>query len=265
MNWTEEEQELIAIFDSYIEKCSTSAFMQDGTFYRYIPQILAVTQGDVRKTSQYCQEVIATGSFSPFKQQQSPSRLKISAAASAVAPEEIPIIRPQGWQEARLHYTRKFSVFWTALFAGIAASTVFFLAKRSPNIDSVSTYQNLALFCPSSVLANARSALERRDGAAIFSAIAELEKLEVQQAGKLDPECQQILWQSQLIYAIEFLASSGKQKQAVTYLCKISPDFLQDKGITPWFARWSNTNNSFAAWLSDYKLRNSCAAASYLE
>lgn len=264
MNWTKEEQELIVLFDSYIKKCSNSAFMQDGVFYRYIPQILAITQGDVRKTSEYCQEVITTGSFSLHKQQP-PDKLKIAPAASEFAPENVSKVNPQGWQETRLHYTKKFSLFWTALFVLGAIGTVFFLAKRSPNVDSVNVYQNLASFCPSNLLENAQSALDRREESAIATAIAQIEQLEIQQAGRLAPECRQILGQSQLVYAIEFLASSGRQKQAVPYLCKVTPEFLQDKEVVPWFARWSNINVDFASWLQDYKIKNSCPSAPYLE
>lgn len=257
MNWTKEERELIALLDRFVARYAESEQFQDGSFYPQILRILATTKGNLQVTEQYCEELLATGSISLVSSEPQPA-----SPPELITPE--PAARPNR-QQSRMHYTKKFNPWWTVLFSLVALGTVFFIAKKSPSTSSVTTYQNAALLCSAGVVEAAQKALEQREESFLQEAIASIEETKAEQAGRIDTRCQQLLWETQFIYAIDFLASSGKQKQAVTYLCRIAPQFFQYKDVLPWFARWSNTNSDFAQWLEQYKQTNSCAIAPYLE
>lgn len=58
MVWTKEEQELIAILDSFLENCSQSDKFKYSNYHRFLQQILSVTNGEIAATRQYCEQIL---------------------------------------------------------------------------------------------------------------------------------------------------------------------------------------------------------------
>ena len=264
MLWTKEESELISVLDSFLESCSQSEKLKDSSPHRLLEQILAVTKGEVTATKQYCQQVLNNGG--PIAQQQlNPENSLVERRDSVASSIDSFNIARETLPRPLVSKTAKFQSFWTLLFLILATVTIFFAAKKLPKTSNVETVSNLATLCPASLLETARIGITNRNELLLEKAIADFQVLEETQGERLGIECQQMLWETQFVYAIDFLASSGQQKQAVENLCNISPQYYQNRETIPWFTRWSNINSEFSQWLTQYKLENDCAVASYLE
>jgi hypothetical protein len=268
MVWTKEETELINILDEFVENCSQSYQLKNINCHRLIRQILSETQGEVEATQKYCQQVLNAEQKITNNQKVN---LEDLLKGNFLEKENYSAIPPitstnsvnsltETWSR-----TQNFKSFWTILFILCSSIAIFFTAQKSPNLNSLNTYSNIAIFCPANLIETAQTGIRNHDRAFLLKAIAGFQQLKKQQANQLGLECEQILWETQFIYAIDFLASQGRRKEAVKNLCKISTQYFQNKEVIPWFTRWSNTNQNFSQWLTKYKANNSCPVASYLE
>ena len=262
MIWTKEEQELIAILDNFIENCTQTESLKNSNNHRLLEQILAVTKGDVAATRKYCEQLLKSGGISAPKNEEKLVAKKSFSALPAVKPVAPP---QQNFQQSRIVKTRKFKPFWTLLFLLCASITIFFTAKTSPRVSSTKTLSNVAMICPANLMETARVGITNHDELLLKQAIADFQALKERQANQIGMECEQMLEEAQFIYAIDFLASRGQQKQAVANLCAISAEYYQNRELIPWFTRWSNTNPDFGQWLTQYKIDNNCTVAIYLE
>lgn len=262
MIWTNKEKELIAILDKFIENCSRAENLKNSSHHRLLEQILAVTKGDVATTKKYCEQILNPQAISQEKKENNLATLKSSGVKQAVTPFEQP---QQNYSPSRKIKIKKFKSFWTLLFLLCSIVTIFFIAKKSPYISSSKTFSSIAVICPANLIETARAGITNRDELLLEKAIADFQALKEKQNDLIGIECEQILGEAQFIYAIDFLASQGKQKKAVANLCAISAEYYQNRELIPWFTRWSNTNPDFGEWLTQYKIKNNCSVATYLE
>jgi hypothetical protein len=262
MVWTKEEQELITILDNFVENCSQSHQLKNINCHRLIRQILVETKGEVKATQKYCQQILNSEKKITSNQQVNIEDLLKRDFSEKENYSAIPPITSTNSVNS---VTETFKSFWTILFILCSLITIFFTAEKSPNLNSPNTFSNIAIFCPANLMETAKTGIRNRDEAFLIKAIADFKNLKKQQANQLGLECEQILWETQFIYAIDFLASQGRKKEAVKNLCEISTKYFQNKEVIPWFTRWSNTNQNFSQWLINHKSNNSCSVASYLE
>lgn len=275
MVWTKEEQELIAILDRFVENCSDSEKLKNINYHRLIRQILAKTKGDIKATQAYCQQVLNSSRNLSQNQEINLEDLidENFAAENYLTRNNIEHQKEvknfnasqQDLRDYQVFTTSKFKSFWTVFFLLVSFVAIFFTAKKSPNIASSNTYSNIAIFCPTKLIETAQTGIKNRDEALLIKAIADFKDLKQQQGNLLGLECEQVFWETQFIYAIDFLASQGQRKKAVKNLCEISTKYFQNTEVIPWFTRWSNTNPNFSQWLTQYKANNSCPVARYLE
>ncbi|VEP15524.1 hypothetical protein H1P_3410007 [Hyella patelloides LEGE 07179] len=267
MVWTKEEQELIAILDSFLENCSQSDKFKYSNYHRFLQQILSVTNGEIAATRQYCEQILGFHKKKNKPQEENKISTSISipqkwrSRKSQASPNQL-ISHSSPLKKSR---QPKFKSSWTVLFLISTIVTVFFAAQKSPNIVSFNKISNLATLCPVSLIETAQTGIKNHDKLLLGKAIADIQQLRKKQADRLGIECEQALSEAQFIYAINFIASQGQSKQAVTYLCEISPKYYQNQPVIPWFTRWSNSNQEFKQWLTQYKTNNNCPVASYLE
>ena len=262
MIWTQKEQELIAILDNFVEKCTRTESLKHSNHHRLLEQILAVTKGEVAATKKYCEQLLKSGGISIQKDEEKLRAEKSMSVRESVNPLEIP---QQDFQQSKTRNQKKFKSFWTLLFLICATITIFFTAKKSPRVSSTKTFSNMAVICPVNLMEAAQVGITSHDELLLKQAIADLQSLKERQGNQIGIECEQMLGEAQLIYAIDFLASRGQQKQAVANLCAISTEYYQSRELIPWFTRWSNTNPDFGEWLTQYKIDNNCSVATYLE
>ena len=265
MSWTKQEQELIAILDDFLANCSKSEKLKNTNYHLLLEQLLLLSKGEVAATKQYCQQILG---FEATEQKQDNQNLEdfitydnLDFYQSKKSSSKVNNNFPQ----STISQTIKFKSFWTLLFLFIASITVFFTAKKDPNLSSVETFSNIAMICPANLIETAKVGIKNREESLLKYAIANLQQLKTEHANQLGTECEQVLWETQFIYAIDFLASQGQTKKAVKNLCEIAPQYYQSKEVIPWFTRWSNTNQNFRQWLNQYKAENKCSVASYLE
>lgn len=263
MVWTEEEQELIAISDRFVADCTQSEKMKNINHYLLLQQILLSNKGNVKAIKKHCQKIIApqTTDFSE------PELFVVSSIQQPIAEKLINSDdKSDNHDNKKVQVaTKKIRSFWAVLFILFSLVVIFFSAKRSPNLSSNETFSNVATFCPAGLIEKAQQGVINHDKLMLEEAIASLQELKQQQANRLGAECEQILWETQYVYAIDFLASKGQRKPAAETLCSIPPQYYQNKEIIPWFTRWSNTNADFSQWLQQYKITNDCPVANYLE
>ena len=262
MVWTKEEHELIDVLDRFLESCSKSEKLKQSNYYRLLPQIIRVTKGNVRVTEQYCQEILHTAEENTSERANDNDILSVEKKRSHNAQQ---LHQPNNSLDSTEKFRQpKFKVYWTILFLIGSIFTIFFAAEKSPK-TTPNTFYNVAILCPASAVETARLGLRNHDKPLLEKAIADLQTIREQQGNLLDGECEQMLWKTQFVYAIDFLASQGQTKEAAINLCQISPQYFQNKAVIPWFTRWSNTNREFGQWLEQYKSERSCPVASYLE
>ena len=263
MIWTKKEQELIAILENFIENCPQTESLKNSNYHQLLEQILAVTKGEVAATKKYCEQLLSPQGISKSKNAEK----KLMTENSFSFQQSVkPVAKPQqSFQQSRIFKTRKFNPFWTLLFLLCTTITIFFTAKKSPQISSSKTFSNVAVICPANLMDTAQVGITNRDELLLKQAIADFQALKAKQGNQIAIECQQMLGEAQFIYAIDFLASRGQQKQAVANLCAISAEYYQNRALIPWFTRWSNTNPDFGQWLTQYKIDNNCSVATYLE
>jgi hypothetical protein len=265
MVWTKEEKELITILDNFVENCSQSNQLKNINCHRIIRQILAETKGEVNATQKYCQQILNSDKKITNNQKVNLADLLEEDFSKKENYSAMPPITSINSVIETGTQTQNFKSFWAILFVLCSLITIFFKAEKSSNLNSPNTFSNIAIFCPANLMETAQAGIRNRDEAFLVKAIADFQQLKKQQANQLGLECEQILWETQFIYAIDFLASQGRRKEAVKNLCKISTKYFQNKEVIPWFTRWSNTNQNFSQWLTKYKANNSCSVASYLE
>lgn len=260
MVWTKEEQDLIAVLDSFVNRCAKSEKMRDVNYYFLLHKILLSTKGEVAATKKDCQTIIdaetKTEEQELFVKSHQPINEKPIKLANKLNHDA---------QNVKKRASSKIKSFWATLFIIFSLIVIFFSAKKSPNLSSNETFSNVATFCPTDLIEKAQKGIVNQDKVILEQAIASLQELKQQQANQLGVECEQILWQTQYVYAINFLASEGERKPAVEVLCSIPAEYYQDKEMIPWFTRWSNANSEFERWLQQYQATNSCSAAAFLQ
>lgn len=256
MVWTKEEEELIAVLDSFINSCAKSEEMQNVNYYLLLQQVLSSTKGEVSATKKYCNIILDTAEVELNEKEPS-----FTVDKSYVGERQIKLINNKTTKKA----SSKIKSFWATLFIVSSLIVIFFSAKRSPNLSSNDTVSNVATFCPTDLIEKAQKGIVNQDKVILEEAIASLQELKHSTANQLGVECQQTLWETQYVYAINFLASEGERKPAVEVLCSIPAQYYQDKDVIPWLTRWSNTNSEFERWLQQYQATNDCSAAVFLQ
>ena len=262
MVWTEEEQELIAVADEFLADCAQLEEMKNINYHLLLQQILLSNRGNAQATRKYCQTVVEAK-----HRHKEPELFVLSSNQPTLTKQSTELEDELAKNEPIKPKvkTSKIRSFWAALFVLFSLIVIFFSAKKSPNLSSNETFSNVATFCPPNLTKKAQQGIVNHDRLMLEQAIASLQSLKQQQANQLGAECEQILWETQYIYAIDFLASKGQRKPAVETLCSIPAQYYQDKEVIPWFTRWSNTNADFSQWLQQYKINNDCPVATYLE
>lgn len=270
MDWTNKEQELIDVLDSFLADCAQSENLKDENYHLLLERILIETKGDVVETQKYCQEILDRGEIALHDDSQENLQADYSSLSISSEPtigsEENLYPEPQGefvTQEGLA--APKFKSYWTFLFIALTAATVFFGAKKSPHLAPSNNVVDRLVMCPVSLIEKAQLGVKNRRKSFLQQAIADFQEFKSQQPKQAKIDCEEILWEAQFIYAIDFLASNGQRKEAVRNLCNISPQYYQSKDVIPWFSRWANTSQDFRLWLVEYKSQNNCVIASYLE
>lgn len=269
MDWTNKEQDLISVLDSFLADCARSEKLRDENYHLLLERILIETKGDVAATKKYCQEILDRGELVFHDKDQENSRddhksLSISTSSNVGGEETFAPQRDGLDSQAGLN-SPKFKSYWTILFIALTAGTVFFGAKKSPHFSPANNIADRLVMCPSSLIEKAQLGVKNRRKSFLQQAIADFQQFKSQQSSQAMIDCEEILWEAQFIYAIDFLASTGQRKEAVRNLCNISPQYYQSKDVIPWFSRWANTSPDFRLWLVEYKSQNNCVIASYLE
>jgi len=270
MDWTNKEQDLIDVLDGFLANCAQSEKLKDENYHLLLERILVETKGDVVETQKRCQEILDRGEIvfkdtDQKKIQDESNSLSISNSSTVSAAEnfqphsEDDVVSQEGLTAP------KFKSYWTVLFIALTAATVFFGAKKSPNLTPNNSVADRLVMCPSTLIEKAQLGIKNRRRSFLRQVIADFQQFKSQQPDQAQIDCEEIIWEAQFIYAIDFLASTGQRKEAVRNLCNISPEYYQSKEVIPWFSRWANTNPDFRLWLVEYKSQNNCAIASYLE
>lgn len=270
MDWTNKEQELISVLDHFLADCAQSEKLKGENYHLLLERILIETKGDVVATKKYCQKILDQGELALQDNSQENHRDEYSPLSIANAPaigSEEPL-NPH--QEVDFVYpgalaSPKFKSYWTILFITLTAATVFFVAKKSPHLTPTNNVAERLAMCPSTLIEKAQLGIKNRRKSFLKQAIADFQQFKSKQPAQAKIDCEEIIWEAQFIYAIDFLASTGQRKEATRNLCNISPEYYQSKEVIPWFSRWSNTNQDFRLWLVEYKSQDNCVIASYLE
>ncbi len=270
MDWTNKEQELIDVLDSFLADCAQSEKLKDENYHLLLERILIETKGDVGATQKYCRTILDRGDIvlQEAGQKNSQSKQNYLSISNSSNPETEETLSPSsegGFVSQEGLTAPKFKSYWTILFIALTTATVFFVAKKSPNLEPTSNTGNGLVMCPSNLIEKTQVGIKNRQKSLLKQAIADFQQIKSKQPPQTKIDCEEIIWEAQLIYAIDFLASTGQRKEATRTLCNISPQYYQSKEVIPWFSRWSNTNQDFRLWLVEYKSQNNCAIASYLE
>ncbi len=266
MDWTNKEQELITVLDRFLADCAQSEKLKGENYHLLLERILIETKGDVVETQRYCQEILAQGELALNDDSQDKySSLSISNSPTIGSEEPIPSDQEDNFVPQETPNSPKFKSYWTILFVALTAATVFFGAKKSPHLSPANNVADRFITCPSSLIEKAQLGIKNRRKSFLSQAIADFKQFKAQQPKQAKIDCEEILWEAQFIYAIDFLASNGQRKEAVRNLCNIAPQYYQSKDVIPWFSRWGNTSPDFRLWLVEYKSQNNCVIASYLE